>query len=150
MQKRILGNTERELPAIGLGCMGLSEFYGPSMEQNAVIKLLHEAIELGVEHFDTAEMYGIGSANEKLLGEAFADRRDRVSIATKFGPTRDFETGEFTGLDGSRKNCRRAVEGGVRRAVVRLALEKQTARSILKRRAGHGIRWHFHPCVCRR
>jgi aryl-alcohol dehydrogenase-like predicted oxidoreductase len=115
MRKRTLGNTERELPTIGLGCMGLSEFYGPPMEQNAAIKLLHGAIELGVEHFDTAEMYGIGGANETLLGEAFADRRNRIFIATKFGPTRDFETGEFTGLDGSRENCRRAVEGSLQR-----------------------------------
>lgn len=115
MQKRTLGNTERELPTIGLGCMGLSEFYGQPMEQNAAVRLLHETIELGVEHFDTAEMYGIGGANETLLGKAFADRRDRVFIATKFGPTRDFQTGEFTGLDGSRKNCRRAVEGSLQR-----------------------------------
>lgn len=115
MQKRTLGNTGRELPTIGLGCMGLSEFYGQPMEQSAAIKLLHEAIELGVEHFDTAEMYGIGSANETLLGKAFADRRDRVFIATKFGPTRDFKTGEFTGIDGSRENCRRAVDGSLRR-----------------------------------
>jgi aryl-alcohol dehydrogenase-like predicted oxidoreductase len=95
--------------------MGLSEFYGPPTEQSIAIKLLHEAIELGIEHFDTAEMYGIGGANETLLGEAFADRRDRVFIATKFGPTRDFETGAVTGLDGSRANCRRAVEGSLRR-----------------------------------
>ena len=115
MQKRTLDNTKRELPTIGLGCMGLSEFYGPPMEQRAAIKLLHEAIELGVEHFDTAEMYGIGGANETLLGEAFADRRDRVFIATKFGPKRDFKTGEFIGLDGSRENCRRAVEGSLQR-----------------------------------
>jgi len=115
MHKRTLGNTERKLPTIGLGCMGLSEFYGPPVEQRAAIKLLHEAIELGVEHFDTAEMYGIGSANETLLGEAFADRRDRVFIATKFGPTRNFETGEFIGLDGSRENCLRAVEGSLQR-----------------------------------
>lgn len=115
MLKRTLGNTERELPAIGLGCMGLSEFYGPPTEQRAAIKLLHEAIELGVEHFDTAEMYGVGCANELLLGEAFSDRHDRIFIATKFGPTRDFENGEFTGLDGSRENCRRAVEGSLQR-----------------------------------
>lgn len=115
MQTRTLGNTQRKLPAIGLGCMGLSEFYGPPVEQSAAIKLLHKAIELGVEHFDTAEMYGIGGANETLLGKAFADRRERVFIATKFGPTRDFETGEFTGFDGSRKNCRRAVEGSLQR-----------------------------------
>ena len=115
MERRILGNTERELPAIGLGCMGLSEFYGPPAEQGAAIRLLHEAIELGVEHFDTAEIYGIGSANEILLGNAFADRRDRVFIATKFGPMRDVKTGEFTGCDGSRENCRRAVEGSLKR-----------------------------------
>lgn len=114
MQKRTLGKTQRTLPAIGLGCMGLSEFYGPPTEQSAAIKLLHEAIELGVEHFDTAEMYGIG-ANESLLGEAFHDRRDNVFIATKFGPTRDPETGEFTGIDGSRENCRRAVAGSLER-----------------------------------
>ncbi len=112
--RRTLGKTDRALPAIGLGCMGLSEFYGPPTEQRAAIRLLHEAIELGVEHFDTAEMYGIG-ANESLLGEAFHDRRDKVFIATKFGPTRDPETGEFTGIDGSRENCRRAVENSLKR-----------------------------------
>ncbi len=112
--RRTLGRTERELPAIGLGCMGLSEFYGPPTEQGEAIKLLHEALELGVEHFDTAEMYGVG-ANESLLGEAFQDRRDKVFIATKFGPTRDWETGAFTGIDGSRENCRRAVEGSLQR-----------------------------------
>jgi aryl-alcohol dehydrogenase-like predicted oxidoreductase len=115
MKKRLLGRTGRGLPPIGLGCMGLSEFYGPPTEQTAAITLLHEAVELGVEHFDTAEMYGIGSANETLLGDAFADRRDRVFIATKFGPTRNFQTGQFTGLDGSPENCRRAIEGSLQR-----------------------------------
>lgn len=115
MLKRKLGNSERELETIGLGCMGLSEFYGPPTEQGTAIRLLHEAIELGVDHFDTAEMYGIRSANESLLGEAFSDRRDRVFIATKFGPTRDWETGLPTGIDGSRENCRRAVEGSLKR-----------------------------------
>jgi aryl-alcohol dehydrogenase-like predicted oxidoreductase len=95
--------------------MGLSEFYGPPMEQSAAIELLHKAVDLGVEHFDTAEMYGIGSANEKLLGEAFVHCRERVFIATKFGPTRNVETGAFTGLDGSRQNCRRAMEGSLQR-----------------------------------
>jgi aryl-alcohol dehydrogenase-like predicted oxidoreductase len=76
---------------------------------------LHEAIDLGVEHFDTAELYGIGGANETLLGEAFADRRDKVFIATKFGPMRDFQTGEFKGLDGSPENCRRAIEASLQR-----------------------------------
>ena len=114
MQRRTLGKTQTTLPPIGLGCMGLSEFYGPPTEQRAAIQLLHEAIELGVEHFDTAEMYGIG-ANESLLGKAFEDRRDDVFIATKFGPIRDPDTGAFTGIDGSRKNCRRAVEESLKR-----------------------------------
>jgi len=115
MQKRTLGTTRWELPTIGLGCMGLSEFYGPPMEHRAAINLLHEAVDLGVEHFDTAELYGIGGANETLLNEAIADRRDKVFIATKFGPTRNVQTGEFTGLDGSPENCRRAIEASLRR-----------------------------------
>jgi len=114
MNLRTLGKTETRLPAIGLGCMGLSEFYGPPTDQDMSIKLLHEAIELGVQHFDTAELYGMG-ANEALLGEAFHDRRDKVFIATKFGPLRDPETGAPKGLDGSRANCRRAVEGSLKR-----------------------------------
>lgn len=114
MQIRSLGNTDQQLPAIGLGCMGLSEFYGPPTEKDSAIKLLHEAVALGVKHFDTAEMYGMG-ANETLLGEAFNDRREKVFIATKFGPTRDTETGMPTGIDGSRENCRRAVEGSLQR-----------------------------------
>jgi aryl-alcohol dehydrogenase-like predicted oxidoreductase len=73
--------------------MVLSECYGPPIEKRSAIHLLHEAIDLGVEHFDTAELYGIGGANETLLGEAFADRRDKVFIATKFGPTRSRQCG---------------------------------------------------------
>lgn len=115
MIERKLGNTEICLPAIGLGCMGLSEFYGPPTDRDTAIKLLHEAIELGVVHFDTAEIYGIRSANETLLGEAFAGKRERLFIATKFGPTRDWETGARLGIDGSRQNCRRAVEGSLQR-----------------------------------
>lgn len=114
MEQRTLGKTQTTLPPIGLGCMGLSEFYGPPTEQRAAIRLLHEAIALGVRHFDTAEMYGIG-ANESLLGEAFNDCRDQVFIATKFGPMRDPDSGAFTGIDGSRENCRRAVEGSLER-----------------------------------
>lgn len=113
--QRTLGGTNVELPAIGLGCMGLSDFYGPPTERRAAIRLLHQAIDLGVAHFDTAEIYGIGSTNEALLGEAFSDRRDKVFIATKFGPLRDPATGESLGIDGSAKNCRRAVEGSLRR-----------------------------------
>ena len=111
---RSLGQTGIKLPAIGLGCMGLSEFYGPPTEKSAAIDLLQQAIELGVRHFDTAELYG-NTANEVLLGEAFRGHRDNVFIATKFGPVRDPDTGEMLGLDGSRKNCRRAIEGSLKR-----------------------------------
>lgn len=100
---------------IGLGCMGLSAFYGPPTEQAEAISLLHKAIDLGVNHFDTAEMYGMG-ANEKLLGEAFADRRDKVRIATKFGPKFLVdEDGKPTGttIDGTPENMRRAVENSL-------------------------------------
>ena len=114
MKKSLLGNTGIELPRIGLGCMGLSEFYGAALEERASIQLLHQAIDHDVQHFDTAEMYGIGSANEVLLGKAFSDRRDKVFIATKFGPIRD-ETGAFTGMSGSPENCRRAIEGSLQR-----------------------------------
>ena len=62
MNQKTLGNTDITVTQIGLGCMGLSEFYGPPTEISDAIKLLHEAIELGVDHFDTAESYGIGSA----------------------------------------------------------------------------------------
>jgi len=113
-EMRVLGRTGISLPAIGLGCMGMSEFYGPPTEKSVAIKLLHKAIELGVRHFDTAELYGMG-ANETLLGEAFHDRRDKVFIATKFGPIRDPDSGLAIGIDGSPANCRRAVEGSLKR-----------------------------------
>ena len=115
MNKKTIGDTDITVTQIGLGCMGLSEFYGPPTDIGDAIKLLDEAIELGVDHFDTAESYGVGSANETLLGLAFNDRRDKVRIATKFGPLRDPETGARIGLDGSRENCRRAVEGSLER-----------------------------------
>ncbi|MBR9826449.1 MAG: aldo/keto reductase [Alphaproteobacteria bacterium] len=109
MIKREIGRSGLFVNPIGLGCMGLSEFYGPATEKSEAIKLLHEAVALGVNHFDTAEMYGMG-ANEELLGEAFAGRRDEVIIATKFGPLRDKSTGQLAGIDGSEANARRAVE----------------------------------------
>jgi len=114
MAQKQLGQTNIMLTQIGLGCMGLSEFYGPPTEESAAIKLLHEAIDLGVNHFDTAEAYGVGR-NESLLGKAFSDRRDKVRIATKFGFLRDPDTGAPLGLDGSPENCRKAAEGSLRR-----------------------------------
>jgi len=112
---RNLGRLDQKISTIGLGCMGLSEFYGPPTDEKTAISMLHQAIDLGVNHFDTAESYGIGSANEKLLGRAFSDRRDKVVIATKFGPLRDPATGAPVGLDGSRKNCHRAIDASLTR-----------------------------------
>jgi aryl-alcohol dehydrogenase-like predicted oxidoreductase len=113
-KRRTLGKSGIEISTIGLGCMGLSEFYGPPTEERDAIALLHKAVDLGVDHFDTAEMYGMGH-NESLLGKAFDGRWGDITFATKFGPLRDPETGAFTGVDGSRANVRRAVEGSLKR-----------------------------------
>jgi len=113
-KRRTLGRSGIEISTIGLGCMGLSEFYGPPTDERDAIALLHKAIDLGVDHFDTAEMYGMGH-NESLLGKAFDGRWGDITFATKFGPLRDPDTGAFTGVDGSRANVRRAVEGSLKR-----------------------------------
>jgi aryl-alcohol dehydrogenase-like predicted oxidoreductase len=89
--------------------MGMSFAYGPALAESDAVKLLHEAIELGVDHFDTAEMYGMGH-NERLLGAAFHDRRSQVFIATKFGPMIDPKSMTRLGVDGSEQNAVRALE----------------------------------------
>jgi aryl-alcohol dehydrogenase-like predicted oxidoreductase len=94
--------------------MGLSEFYGAPTEETEAIRLLHQAVEWGVNQFDTAEMYGMGG-NEELVGKAFAGRGAHVTVATKFGPQRDPQTGAFLGVDGSPENVRRSIEGSLRR-----------------------------------
>jgi aryl-alcohol dehydrogenase-like predicted oxidoreductase len=109
MIRRKIGRTGPSVNAIGLGCMGISFAYGPAMEDKDAVALLHKAVDLGVDHFDTAEMYGFGDS-EKKLGQAFHDRRDKVFIATKFGPMYNIQTGQRAGVDGSEKNARRAVE----------------------------------------
>lgn len=111
---RVLGRTAESLMPVGLGCMGLTGVYNAPLEPAAATKLLHEAIDLGVEHFDTAEMYGL-TENESLLGEAFRGQRDKVFIATKWGPRFDPATGRRLGVDGSAENCKRSVEGSLRR-----------------------------------
>jgi aryl-alcohol dehydrogenase-like predicted oxidoreductase len=87
MERRRLGTQELEVSALGLGCMGMSEFYGTTDEGEA-IATIHRALELGTDFLDTADMYGRG-ANEQLVGKAIHDRRDQVVLATKFGNVRN-------------------------------------------------------------
>jgi len=111
MQKRTLGQG-LEVGAMGLGCMGMSEFYGGGDEDEA-IRTIHRALELGIDFLDTADMYG-PFTNEKLVGRAIADRRDRVVLATKFGNVRG-ENGERLGIDGSPEYVRKACDASLRR-----------------------------------
>ncbi len=114
MITRNLGKSGVSVSAIGLGCMGLSEFYGPPAQESEAINLLHRALDLGVTHFDTAEIYGQGR-NEQLLGKAFAGRWEKLVLATKFGPKRDPATGAFAGVDGSPANVRASCEKSLQR-----------------------------------
>ena len=115
MQKRKLGNSNLEVSAIGLGCMGMSYHRGPAPERNAMIALIRKAVELGVTLFDTAEVYG-PFINEELVGEALAPFRDQVVIGTKFG--HDFgPDGEQPpkGLNSRPEYIKRIVEGSLTR-----------------------------------
>ena len=110
MKRRQLGTQGLDVSAVGLGCMGMSAFYGETDEDESVAAI-HRASELGVTFLDTAEMYG-PHANEELLGRAIAGRRDDYEIATKFGVRR--VDGEHV-LDGSPANVRRSIEGSLQR-----------------------------------
>jgi aryl-alcohol dehydrogenase-like predicted oxidoreductase len=112
METRRLGGQGLEVSRQGLGCMGMSEFYGEAddAESTAVI---HRALELGVTLLDTADMYGVG-ANERLVGRAIADRREQVVLATKFGSVRG-ENGERLGIRGDADYVREACDASLRR-----------------------------------
>jgi aryl-alcohol dehydrogenase-like predicted oxidoreductase len=111
MQKRTLGQG-LEVSAMGLGCMGMSEFYGRGDEDEA-IRTIHRALDLGIDFLDTADMYG-PFTNEKLVGRAIEGRRDGVVLATKFGNVRG-ENGERLGIDGSPEYVRRACDASLQR-----------------------------------
>jgi len=111
MQTRRLGTLE--VSAIGLGCMGMSEFYGPSDEAEA-IATIHRALDLGVTLLDTADMYG-PFTNEELVGRAIRGRRDRVVLATKCGIVRDPQNRGIRGIDGSPAYILNACESSLKR-----------------------------------
>src|SRR4051795_7095619 len=110
--KRRLGANGPEVSAIGLGCMGMSEFYVGGSEQES-IATIHHALDRGVNFLDTADMYGWGQ-NEELVGRAIKDRRDEVFLATKFGNVRG-PNGEFLGVRGDPDYVRSACEASLRR-----------------------------------
>lgn len=112
MKYHNLGHSNLEISVIGLGCMGMSEFYGSAQEEES-IATLHRAIELGVNLFDTADIYGPWT-NEILVGKAIADRRDKVVLATKFGVMRN-EKGEFLGINGQPDYVRSACDASLKR-----------------------------------
>src|ERR1700720_3858089 len=110
-ERRRLGRIGSEVSGIGLGCLSLSGVYGSS-DDEAGIALIHRAIELGVDHFDSSDMYGWGQ-NEKLLGQALKGRRNGVVIETKFGQTR--RPGGANGVDGTPAYVAQSCEASMKR-----------------------------------
>lgn len=113
MKKRKLGNSDLEVSALGLGCMGMSSGYGPAGDKEEMISLLRTAVERGITFFDTAEVYG-PFRNEELVGEALAPLRDRVVIATKFG-FKLGPKGEQIGVDSRPEHIREVAEASLKR-----------------------------------
>jgi aryl-alcohol dehydrogenase-like predicted oxidoreductase len=113
MQRRRLGDQGLEVAAIGLGCMGMSEFYG-SADEGEATATIHRALELGVTLVDTADMYG-PYTNEELIGRAIKGKREQVVLATKFGIVRDRDDPTRRGVEGSPEYVRQAIEGSLDR-----------------------------------
>src|SRR5258708_5753472 len=112
MPRRMLGKSGLAVSAMGLGCMGMSEFYGTRNDEES-IKVIHRSIDLGIDFLDTADMYGVGE-NEKLVGKAIAGRREKVVLATKFGNIRGAD-GSFKGVNGRPEYVRAACDASLKR-----------------------------------
>jgi predicted ArsR family transcriptional regulator len=117
MDTRTLGAQGLEVSELGLGCMGMSEFYGTADEEES-IATIHRALELGINFLDTADMYG-PFTNEKLVGEAISDRRDQVVLATKFGNERR-EDGSWVGVNGKSEYVKMACDASLERLGVNM------------------------------
>jgi aryl-alcohol dehydrogenase-like predicted oxidoreductase len=115
VQQRKLGHSDLSVSALGLGCMGMSEFYGPRNDEQS-IATIHRALDLGVNFLDTADVYGRGD-NEELVGKALKGRRQEVILATKFGNVRDAE-GRFVGINGRPEYVRQACDASLKRLSV--------------------------------
>ena len=113
MNTRKLGTQGLVTPPLGLGCMGMSDFYGPSDERES-LATIDRALELGINFLDTADMYGIGS-NEELVGRAIHGRRDRFLVATKFGNVRDRNDPTKRGISGRPEYVRSACDASLKR-----------------------------------
>src|SRR5688572_9243752 len=113
MDTRPLGTQGLAVTVLGLGCMGMSEFYEPRPDEAESIQTIHKALELGIRFLDTADMYG-PFTNEELVGKAIRGRRDQVVLATKFGNVRGPD-GAFLGLDGRPEYVRQACDASLRR-----------------------------------
>lgn len=112
MERKRLGRSGLEVSRLGLGCMGMSEFYGTGDEKES-IRTIHRALEMGMNFLDTADIYGLGR-NEELVGKAIRDRRDRAVLATKFGNVRGAD-GSWLGVNGKPEYVRRCCEASLRR-----------------------------------
>src|SRR5687767_8051485 len=113
MKKKNLGSQGLEASPLGLGCMGMSDFYGSRNDEES-LKVLDRSIELGISFWDTADMYG-PYTNEELVGKSLKKHRDSVTLATKFGIVRDLADPTKRGINGKPEYVRSSVEGSLKR-----------------------------------